>query len=357
MLPLMALLLFSSCLKTENLKIARNSQPQQLSDGWAVGTPSSVGLDQSKIDQVLNILFDEDQFVASRSLLIVRNNRLVLESYSRELSDRERLSDIRGITKGISSLLLGFVMDEGLIEDVTDSLYTYIPQYFDSVQMRRQISLFDVLTMRTGMKWSDRENSIELFDTQRFPSSMRVVMQKPMVFEPGTRFNDNEGTPQILSGLIRETTGLSLEEYANEKLFSFIGISNYIWEKHPDGMNYAATSLFMTPRDLAKIGQFVMQYGQWEGTQLVSSSWVYASTIAQLSPAETLSAPYGFYWWIRPDKNAFCALGQGGQFLYVVPSKNLVIVHTANPYPGYDYRGVTLQEFELLVSLILQAAD
>jgi CubicO group peptidase (beta-lactamase class C family) len=349
-------ILLAGCLKSGDLKIAKNATPQQLDDGWIVSTPQSAGLNSAILDQVVDMFFDEDLYPTSKSLLIIKDNKLVLESYARDLSDRDRLHNVRSVTKGITAILFGIAIDEGLFDaDLNRTVYSYIPLYFDSVELKKDISIYHMLTMRSGLNWDNKENTQELFNNSRFPSSMRLVVQQPMNYTPGTWFNFNDGTPHIFSGMIADTTKKSLEEFADEHLFSKIGISDYFWEKHEDGLNYGSAGLYLKPRDMARIGQVMAENGTWNSEQIVSSGWINACTTQQLSEAYTLFEPIGFYWWVRPDYNAFCAIGNGGQFIYVVPSRNLVIVHTALPFTGNDYKGVELIDFEKLVDLILQA--
>jgi CubicO group peptidase (beta-lactamase class C family) len=346
----------AACMKSGDLKIAKNSTPQQLDDGWTVANPQTVGFNTSALNQAIDLLFDEDLYLTSKSLLIIKDNKLVLESYCRDLSDRDRMSNLRSMTKSVTNVLFGIAIDHGLFDnDLSRTLYSYIPYYFDSVELKRDISLFHLFTMRTGWRWDNLTHNMELFNTRRYPSSMRVVIQKPMDYAPGVWFNFNDGTPHILSGMIADTAHMSLEEFAVENLFSKIGIENYYWEKHTDSLNYGSLGLYLKPRDMAKFGQLMLQNGVWDSEQVVSSSWINESTSTQLPAAYTLSEPYGYYWWIRPENNAYTAIGEGGQYIYVVPAQNLVIVHTAMPFTGLNYRGITLSDFEEIVELILQA--
>jgi CubicO group peptidase (beta-lactamase class C family) len=107
-----------------------------------------------------------------------------------------------------------------------------------------------------------------------------------------------------------------------------LGINHYHWEKAKDGLNFGAFSLYLTPRDLARIGQLCLQEGQWNGQQVFSSSWIKEATQAHSGT----SRPYGYYFWISPSLEGYYMWGHGGQFTYVCPSKNLVVVYTAFPY-------------------------
>lgn len=313
-------LALTACIKSGDLKIAKNSVPQQLDDGWAIATPQSVGLNTAPLDQALNMFFDENLFPTSKSLLIIKDNKLVIESYARDLADRGRLSNIRAVTKSISSLILGIGIDKGLVQDDLNlTVYSYLSHYFDTVQLKQDISLFHLLTMRSGLEWDNNIHTPELFNTGRFPSSIRLVVQKPMIYAPGTWFNLNDGGPQLISGIITDTLEISFSDFAAENLFSKIGITNFLWEKHSDGLNYGATGLYLTPRDMAKIGQLMAQNGSWNSVQVVPSWWINEATSVHLSEAYTLTEPYGFYWWIRPENNAFSAIGQGGAVYLCCP--------------------------------------
>jgi CubicO group peptidase (beta-lactamase class C family) len=350
-------LLFHSCLPEGEYKISINFEPRMINDGWEISTASAQGFSPERLHDIYEMMFAEDRFLTSRSLLIARNGKLISESYFRSMDDINRKNSIQCITKGITSLLAGFAWDSGLIQ-LDDKLYGYIPGYFDANRDKRDITIDHVLTMRTGLDWDNDRYTRDLFNSSRFPSSVRIVLTKPFLAGGGTLFHDNHGAPQLLMGVLRKVFETGETVPVIQKLFDPLGIDDFVWEGHDDGLNIGGVGLHLKPRDLALIGQFCLQNGRWKGEQIVSGEWLDAATGSQLGPDMTGSfLHFGYYWWIHTENNAFFGMGKGGQYLYIMPGKELVIVHTACPHVGSGYEGVDLRDFLDLVDRILAAAD
>jgi CubicO group peptidase (beta-lactamase class C family) len=348
------LLMTGSCLPEGEYKMPVNYEPRVRDDGWAISDPSSEGFNTARLEEVYAMMFEEGSFLNSRSLLIVKNGKLVSESYFRDKKDIDRKNNIKGITKGFTSILAGFAWDLGLIETGA-RLYTYIPDYFDGDRSKRDITVEHILTMRTGLEWDDMVHTRDLFNVSRFPNSVRVVLTKPLVHGAGTEFSCNDGTPQITMGLLRHVFRLGQTDSLVNKLFSPLGISDFTWEQHTDGLHYGGTGLHLRPRDLARFGLFCLNMGQWNERQIVSRCWMKMATSPLLEP-EITGHPwhYGYYWWIDQENNAYFVRGTGGHFLYIAPSFDLVIVHTAN---GAGKKELTTREFLYLADRIIGALE
>ena len=189
---------------------------------------------------------------------------------------------------------------------------------------------------------------------------MKYILTKPLFADPGTMFNYRDCDPQLLGGAIRKKTGMTLDEIAEEKLFGPMGIEDYYWERNADGDNWASQALYMRPRDLAKIGKLVLNQGNWDGEQLISAEWIEQATSIQTSqydgqPEDGIDPFYGFYWWIYPHLGAFTALGAGGQFIFMVPDEQLVIVMTSEPYVTDEF-SLEADFFEL-VPMIMDSIE
>jgi CubicO group peptidase (beta-lactamase class C family) len=117
-----------------------------------------------------------------------------------------------------------------------------------------------------------------------------------------------------------------LEELAAEFLFEPLGIREYYWEVHSDGLSLGGMGLWLIPRDMAKIGQLMLNSGLWEDQQLISSGWVAASTVRQANHRE-----YGFYW-LTSEQGTFWASGKGGQLIWLYPEKELLVVITSDSF-------------------------
>lgn len=356
-LVIIFLQLLYSCLPEGDYKTAVNSEPRKINGDWEISDPASEGFNNLDLQDVYEIMFAEDKFITSRSLLIVKNGKLVSESYFRDMNDIHLKNNIQGITKGVTSLLTGFAYDKGLIEP-SSKLYEYIPGYFDGNRDKREITISHVLTMLTGLEWENDVHTVDLTNIYRFPSSLRVVLTKPFKTASGTEFHYNHGAPQLAMGVIREVFNVEETDTLVKSLFDPLGIKDYVWEKHTDGLHYGGFGLHLTPRDLARIGQFCLQKGSWNGRQILSEEWIDVSTHPVLDENMTGSSlNYGYYWWIHPENNACFGMGDGGQYLYLVPEEELVIVHTANPSTGSGYEGITLGDFLQVVDGILAALE
>lgn len=347
------LLKMGSCLPEGEYKIPVNYEPRQMGDGWAISDASSEGFDPGLLQEVYEMMFEEGRFLSSRSLLIVKNGRLVSESYFRDENDISRKGNIKGITKCVASVLAGFARDQGLI-DAETRLYAYMPGYFDGDRDKREITVEHVLTMRTGLEWDDKVNTRDLFNINQFPNSVRIVLTRPLVSAPGMEFLCNDGTPQLIMGLLRNVFNMDQTDSLISRLFSPLGITDFVWEQHSDGLHYGGTGLHLKPRDLALFGQFCLERGQWDGQQIVSRDWMEMASRPALDSQKTgLPLKYGYYWWIDADNNAYFGMGAGGQYLYIVPSREMVIVHTAGPAGGNGFEELSTEEFlDLAVRII-----
>ncbi len=315
-----------NCLTDPNIKLSNEGfQPEQLGDGWELSTPEQEGFSREALNRVYERFYSEDLYPAIHSLLVVRNGRLIAEAYCRDKKDRDQYHAIQSATKSITSLLTGIAIDQGFIDSVDQTVYYFIPEHFDSDVRKREITLHHVLTMETGLDFDNDKHTAELFNSKG--SSLDFVLHQNLIFTPGTDWYYGDGNPQLLSGIIHKTTGRSEEQFARENLFTPLGISNYLWEKHADGLTFGAIGLWLTPRDMAKIGRLMAQNGMWNGRQIVSADWVAESTRLQ-----TTHQTYGYYWYPWEEQETFYASGHGGQLIYVVPGRQLVVVITADSY-------------------------
>ncbi len=162
----------------------------------------------------------------------------------------------------------------------------------------------------------------------------QYVLDLPMAFEPGSRFEYTNGVSHLLSCLITEKTGMSAAEYADEHLFGPLGITDYEWRTDDAGRNWGYSSLYMRPRDMAKIGYLFLNEGTWDGEQLVPESWVREATRHRIDA--NLRDGYGYQWWVDDD-GYYLALGYMGQFIFVMPEHGIVAVFTGGTPETFDY--------------------
>ena len=317
---------FFKCLTDPDIKLPfEGYTPEQLNDGWELSTPALEGFNSDEIRNVYQRFYSEELYPSIHSMLIIRNGKLLAEAYCRDKKERDQFHHIQSATKSITSLLIGIAIDKGLIESVNQTVYHFFPEYFDNDIRKREITIHHVLTMETGLDFDNDIHTVELFYSEG--SSLEYVLRQNLIFSPGTDWYYGDGNPQLLSGIIQKVSGKTEEQFAIENLFTPLGINNYQWENHGDGLTFGAFGLWLTPRDMAKIGKLMVQNGVWNSEQIVSAEWIAESTRSQSS-----QHTYGYYWYPWVAQRTFYATGHGGQLIYVVRDKQLVVVITADSY-------------------------
>ena len=206
------------------------------------------------------------------------------------------------------------------------------------------------LLMQTGLEFDNSTHTQSLYETTG--SSIAYVLQRPLQYPPGVVTHYNDGAPHLVSAALAVQTGLSLEAYAQQRLWAPLGIQKGHWEAAQDGTTFGAFSLYLTSRDLGKLGQLLLQGGIWEGQRLIDSAYLAEATQLQTA-ANFHGEPYGYYFWILPAIRGYCASGHGGQFLLVVPERQLVAVYTAAPYTDRSLWDEREELFTLLVKSCL----
>jgi CubicO group peptidase (beta-lactamase class C family) len=299
---------------------------------WKTATPESQGIDSKKMANMLNTIWD--RYDSIDSVLVVRNGYLVLEAYRKPWNAQTR-HIIYSCTKSVSSALIGIAIDKGYIKDVNQPVLSFFPEYAikNLDENKNAMTLEHVLTMTTGL---------ECRDSYRFKwtglTSMRLsedwakhVLDLPMTAKPGTIFEYCNGASFLLTAIIRKSTGMSALSFAEKHLFEPLGISDVEWFSNPQGITIGYSKLHLRPRDMAKIGYLYLNKGMWDGNRIISHHWVQESTRQHING--TLADGYGYQWWIvNPD--IYTAIGHQGQFIYVMPKKNMVVVFTSNQTTG-----------------------
>jgi CubicO group peptidase (beta-lactamase class C family) len=257
----------------------------------------------------------------------------------------ETLHDIRSVTKSIVSILFGIAYSSGVVESLDAPVLDYFPEYADlHTPERMKVRVRDVLTMTSGLHWdertypySDARNSEIAMDIADDP--YRYVLAGSIDAPPGARFNYSGGDAAIAAAIVTRATKIPIETYARQKLFTPLGIARFEWSKN-NGIPRAASGLRLTTIDMAKIGTLMLNGGRWEGRQVVPESWVKAATSPHIDvePDPKCGLKYGYLWWIgagcavTPPVPWFAAFGNGGQRIWVVPSRKLVIASTGGLY-------------------------
>lgn len=330
--------------------------PKMLDDGWAVAAPADEGFDAATLCAVGPALEARPESNA-HAVLVVRHGRLVYERYfagedqrwgqplGRIAHDAATRHDLRSITKSVTSLLVGIALDIGWIKDIDAPVLSLLPQYADLRSPEKdRITLRHLLTMSSGLAWSedlpysDPRNSERLMSDA--PDPYRYVLEQPFTTAPGEQWVYSGGSTALLSAVLQQVSGRSIEVMAREMLFAPLGIEDVEWVRYPNGDPVAASGLRLRPRDIAKIGRLVLDHGAWQGQQIVSAGWIAQSTTRQIAAEDQID--YGFQWWLGhsrvggQDLRWSAGVGWGGQRLFLVPDRDLLVVVTAGLYDQPD---------------------
>ncbi len=316
-------------------QMAGSEQPYQFPEGAPIALPNDYQFGQQT--QSANRFIEDTD---TSALLVLKDGAVRLEQYY--LTGGR---DVRWISwstaKSFISALIGIAIDEGLIGSIDESITKYVTALSDSAY--NGVRIKDVLQMSSGARWNE-DYSDPNSDVHRLGSAMAgdssladFVSKIEQATEPGTLCQYNSADTQALGMLLTATTGRSVAEYMQEKLCEPLGMeSPGYWLIDNAGMEMALGGLNLTARDFAKIGELYRNNGVWGGKQVVPQNWVNASVTsdsAHLVPGKVIVGGhvipfgYGYQWWI-PEGNAgeFSAIGVYNQFVYVDPSRGVVIV-------------------------------
>jgi CubicO group peptidase (beta-lactamase class C family) len=250
------------------------------------------------------------------------------------------------VTKSVVNALIGIAMDEGDLKSVDQKVLEFFPDYKvkRGEKTIQRVTIRDILTMTAPYKYKSAPYTKYFSSESWVKSSLDLLGGKGAIGE--FRYAPLIG-PDILSGILSKATGRSVLDFAREKLFALLDIhvdrsvvfhskeeqltimtkENDIrgWVADPQGINTAGWGLFLTPAEMAKIGQLYLNRGAWNDKQLLSAEWIDEST-REHSRWNELGLKYGYLWWvIDEEEHSYAALGDGGNVIYVNPAKNLVI--------------------------------
>jgi CubicO group peptidase (beta-lactamase class C family) len=317
--------------------------PANPDDQWTLVSADSVGMDAATMDQAPALIDSSNTGVSA--LLVMRHGKPVMERYWNGY-DKDTLHDLRSATKSITSLLVGVAIDEHALGGVDDTLAQWLSaDYPGAPVLSRGLVLENLLTMQSGLECNDWDltsagNEEYMYEAQDW---VAFYLNLASAHAPGAATVYCTGNPVTLGHVLKNATHQSVVTYAQSHLFGPLGITSAQWNTYDNGTQTdTGGHMHMRPRDMARIGQFALQRGLWNGTQLVSSAWIDASTAKHGAFDASPANGYGYLWWHSADTwhgttvQSFYANGAGGQFIFVTPALDLVAVMTGENYHDDD---------------------
>lgn len=300
-----------------------------LASEWQASSAS-----EESIGDLSNAVSLADAHPRLTSLLVARNGKLVAEHYF-DGSNSNTLQDVRSITKSIVATLVGIALEEGAIKSLDDSIGFYLSDMGIALtSAQEEITIRNLLTMSSGFQWPEIGGSA-YSDWILSGDPIGYLLNQPMASTPGTEFNYNSAATNLLARVLESAVSQNIESYAQSRLFDPIGIDQVTWEYFADGTANGGAGIDLRPRDLARLGQLYLQEGQSGANTVVEGLWIGESTTPRYSWRSNFGAlknfTYGYQWWVTDGLyEGFLAWGHGGQYIFVSPSKNLVVVTTVN---------------------------
>lgn len=278
-----------------------------------------------------------------RGLVVIKDQKIVIEEYFNTFW-RKSVHDIRSAGKSVTSLLLGIALKEGLIKDLVQDVYSFFPKskYPSLNEEYKQIKIQHLLDMVSGIDAdTDRSETpghaghwIGMEDWKNY------ILSVPLANTPGEKWVYADINPLLISAIIEETSGMSLKDYAKEKLFDPLGIKQFYWYTNAANQTGAAGNLYLSTLDFAKLGALVANEGRWGETQIITTDYtelLYAKPF-DISEYWNMADAYGMFWYKSrrtfggKEMNYLFASGNGGNHLVIVPDREIVIALTSSAY-------------------------
>ncbi len=308
---------------------------------------------ENEINSFSNISDKAEAITSLRSILIQKEGKLIGEKYFRSMQSGNAIN-IKSASKSIISLLTGIALEEGYIDSVNQPIRPYFKDYFQANPnpVKENITIKDLLTMRAGLETTSMHNYGRWVTSDNW---IHYTLERSVEEEPGgDKMVYSTGTSHLLSVIISRASGMSTRAFAEKYLFEPMDIKTGGWDRDPQGYYMGGNNLALKPRDMLKIGQMILGGGRWEGQQIVSGDWLRDSfqtyTRSNYNPYD-----YGYMWWSKPvgSYQTFFAWGHGGQYIFMIPELDSVVVITSTLYNTDQRRSYKEPIFDLLREEIL----
>ena len=257
-------------------------------------------------------------------IVVIVNNTLIVDWHR----EKDKVNFIFSCTKSILSILFGIFIENNKILMLDDPIVKHLPLLQKHEKKYENITIRNLLSMTSGIEWCDMRSN---FDYNKMVKSnwLEYVLSKDVNPIKIGQFNYCDGNSLLLSAIITHYSGMSLLDYAKEKLFEPLEIKKIKW-KERDGITMGGTGLHMFSMDLAKIGHLIINNGIHNNKNIINSKWIMEMSSIQSDGYPDWFGNYGLHWWISKKSingyvDMFYALGAHGQYLYVIPEKRLTV--------------------------------
>jgi len=273
-------------------------------------------------------------------LIVVKNGYLIAEDYFNEGSVEQK-DRLQSVTKSFTSALVGIALEQGCLSSVDQKVLDFFPEVADEITdpRKEQITVRNLLEMRGG--YPNEEDAQALWDGLLSGHYPPLIEDFPLVSDPETRFHYSNLSSNWLGIIVDRSCGMNLKAFAEENLFSHLGVEPGEWGQDAEGHNNGCGDLHLAARDAAKFGLLYLNDGVFDGNQIIPSDWVDVS-LQTYSVNEAFvkkvgdfrDIGYGYHWWSANAGNYHVnfAWGHGGQLIVLVENLDMVVVTTSYPF-------------------------
>lgn len=277
--------------------------------------PTSVGIEPKQLILLYDSLMTSDM-TELHHLIVMVDGKIAGELHPKPFRAEHRHT-LYSVSKTFVAVAVGLAIDDGLLT-VDDKLTKFFPQYANNAidPRLKDIRIKDMLTMQSGFK-------TETWMRNKQQHWVDYYLTRPLKHNPGSFYSYDSIESYLLSAVVQEATGKTVLELLNERVFHPMGINDVEWEQCPDGINVGGWGIYLSAQSQALFGQLLLQRGEWNGKQLISKYWVdEMMTVRVVREAND----YGYQIWLCEYPGAWRADGAFGQYIIVIPQKNMVVV-------------------------------
>lgn len=271
------------------------------------------------------------------SLLASHRGTLVLERYYNGRRATQ-LANVKSVSKSVISALVGIAISQKAIPDVRQPIGDYFSDLLrsDADAAKQRITIEDLLTMRSGLESTSSRNYGAWVTSKHW---VRYVLSRPLEQPPGSTMEYSTGNTHVLSAILTRATKKSTWQFAQDVLARPLGFTLARWPQDPQGVFFGGNDMLLTPRQMVAFGELYLHRGRVGEAQVVPGQWVETSLVPR-GRSYWSDQQYGYGWWIRElaGEQAFFAWGYGGQYIFVVPRLDLVVVTTSSTTVGEERR-------------------
>jgi len=294
------------------------------------------------------------QLPRTHSLLVSWRGELLLERYFNGMR-ATRLANIKSASKSVISAMVGVAIHRGLIAGVGQPISAFFPDLLgnNADAGKSTITIEDLLTMRSGLETTSNRNYGAWVVSQNW---VRHVLNRPLLNPPGSTMEYSTGSTHLLSAILTKATGKSTWQFAQETIAKPLGFQLAQWPRDPQGIYFGGNDMLMTPRQMLAFGELYLDNGRGNGQQVIPEGWVADSQVPRTRSRRESDRFYGYGWWVRElaGHPSYYAWGYGGQFIFIVPDLDLVVVTTSSSTADRERRDHRMTVYDIVERLIIE---